>query len=359
MTKIFFARATCKKGDGCGAVWEIPEVSCRSPQKCTLSCDEATHGQYFYKDRPLEKSLIEINVGDHLNFRCNTGFDLYFSGTNTRASESECCRYCFNPPSNFNKKGLLGNWGEAPTQMDPQVCECRPRQCRPLTPSLLVQYDIDGGPNRALDRFGASAEANPFIPNFELNTISSTQGYQSWMRLKCKNNDRTLFYNNQGTAWQNLNCGTNPLPCKQVACSDPGKIFKHHCHSLDMIIPADVNGNINSAIPQKMYQNGISQFVWSTETENFELDNNGKRQKIYLEHEMNGLKTNVYPGSRYIVNCNKGHFPFHKFLHAVQSRNWGRLQGTTCTATCNKFGEWESSCDCRCDSLEKTCMAGY
>ena len=201
-----------------------------------------------------------------------------------------------------------------------------------------------------MDRFGANSEGTAFIQDFELNSISNLNGYQNWLRLRCKNNDNTLFYNNNGKAWENISCGKQPSQCKRVACKDPKEHFKHHCKSLDMIKLADANGNVEN-FARKVYQNGRSNFVWSDTEEEFDLQG----QEVYLQSQTTGVQ--VYPGSQYIVTCNKGHFPFFRFEQAKTSDNWNKLAGATCTATCNKFGEWESTCNCRCNSYE-SCMSG-
>ena len=305
--------------DGCGAAWNYPaSIRCEEAPVCRIDCTDAPHGSFYHRSIDIKASgIATLGINDHISFKCDIGYDLYFSGTTTRASSQECCRYCFQPPLKKDSTERHGNWGFQPV-LDPQVCECRPRQCEEFKLDPLVVSH----------------------PEDDLENRFSRIGYQNSGRVKCVSPAFNIL---TGHTWQNVNCLNPAVSCERTACIDPRHMFKHHCKSLDRIWRSG-NGNDDwEELDRAVFNNGDRKTVFG-----------GQVYHLYDASENH----NIFPGSKYRVICNKGHSPYLDFESAMNAENFNKLTGSTCTATCNDFGEWETNCNCKCNSFEKEFEAG-
>ena len=303
---------TCKK---IGNVPRFDQISgtCK-PLSCKLPAKIA-HGTRLL-DRlinplntppiPFTRDQLEIRVGDSVVYQCDRNYELVFTISGQKADYAGCSRQCFVPKTDGT------GWTVAKPTLDPLVCQCVPTRCERLIPSQGYTF---ADPQET----GAGYKV-PDRPIINLKCSNTNQ----LSPVTCENNGK----------W------SKPRSCFRTGCIDPRTqnytncqdTFEHTYTSLDTFRKP---GASNWTTVNRNTVQWPNRFIES---------NDGRLT----------LGGDFSDGDEMRFTCKKGYRPFLRVPQAVQSNQWGPLQGNTIKAVC-KNGVWQSDALCRCDGWKSMC----
>ena len=387
------ATAECKAYENgqCGARWVIPNVRCEQKKTCSVDCHDAPHGRYTVTINGVTKDVVtvdkatttnpqtQIKIGEKVSFSCNAGYDLYFSGTNIKASEQQCCQECFEP---VTRNGVtLGGWENQLAVLDPRVCECRPKQCEPIL--MADVYNLEETKHGIYvntndqDKLGTSAVKAGKGMEYAAGKMFNAVGYHDWYRASCgrydlSSPDNIRFHERTGMSEKMYSLCADPSLCRRVTCSQP-PVAPNACRSLDRLRLTPTNqweqlsrfnfhdekdaNNRDKEVHDDFTSQGVSYSrsrSMLTYADLWEYVINGKTSNIKNPR----TQDNVYPGAQYKAVCRKGSKPYLKFAEALVANNFGAIKGESSVIyTCNANGEWETKHECRCENHVNPCEA--
>ena len=325
-------------GASFGNHWSLESLSSETDANCQpMKCPKAKsipHGSRKFEiaNRPYLENE-EITIGESVIYSCDSGFELFFSGTNERAELNSCARQCFLPP--IAKKDQH-NWSSIKPTLDPLVCECRPVLCpkHEISPTYFYTNIAETG-----------ADHNPVTDN-EI-TLKCSSGFPS--------NEQTIHCKNDGQ-W------TKPSECQKYGCVDPRRqklehnldTFDHTYASLDavkVVITTNVDDNLSTNTVERTDFSALKNSGLKYSNFNFEEDNDHHFDKFTSIRPLGG---DFIDGSIIRMVCKRGFRPYYKPFRAKEMNNWKALTGNSYEVTC-KNGYWESDVICRCESYDDYC----